>query len=382
MKLKLLFYSIILFFSNVVFGQVNVVFIVNNEGDEVQEMLEELTNSKKYKDLNIRILNFCQENSSREELTMNDKRIDRINIKNDCDFDYCEKLTNTIDSDFSNLIFFYAKKNIPCLQQNKKIEESSINSTLSKDFVKGKVDFHLVNYKKNKKSVTLYFNYLTEEIVTEKPEVSFKNDTLWVKEGENVSLTPNFTSKSKEIIWRPTVGLSCSNCENPTLKAKSNASYFVKYLDESGCPSNEVKIDIVVKSNCDSLKRLEIQLTKFKRAYGQDFEYEIMPISKEGGFRYDIPLTRNCAIRFKMTIRDIKGHVVYIVEKDRDEILNNADKLYGENSGLFLFRINLKDHYREIQEGGIIQIESFDENGNNFKTYVSPQVSFSGCSAM
>jgi hypothetical protein len=261
-----------------------------------------------------------------------------------------------------------------------KIDESSVNSSLNKDFVIQKLDYQLLNYKKNKKSTTLYFCYVTEEMIAPKPKVFFKSDSLIFKEGESINLTPNFSTTPKEVYWQPSEGLSCSNCPSPVLEAKNNITYSVKYVDQDGCASNDAKISVTVKKACDSLKKLEIQLLKFKKAYGQDFEYEILPISKEGGFRYDIPTTRNCASRFKLSIKDLDGRVVYVIEKDREEILNNADKSYGENSGLFLFRINLKDHFRDIQEGGSITIESYDENGNKFKTYVSPQVSFSGCS--
>jgi hypothetical protein len=265
------------------------------------------------------------------------------------------------------------------VQEIEKIGESSINSSLGKDFIIEKLDYQLLSYKKNKKAITLYFNYVSDELLSQKPKVHFKSDTLIVNEGENINLLPEFSSKSREIIWTPSVGLSCSNCEAPSLTAKNNVTYLVKYLDEAGCSSNEASINVIVKSSCDSLKKIEIELKRLKKVFGQDFEYEIMPISKEGGFRYDIPVKRNCATKFKLTIKDIYGKVVHVIDKDRDEILNNAIQLYGEDSDLFLFRINLKDYYREIQEGAILQIESYDDNGKKFKTYISPNVSFSGC---
>jgi hypothetical protein len=379
MKLSYLFSLIVFWFSNLVFGQVNAVLIVNNNG-QGQDVIDVITSNKKYKNVNLRILSIAQNNSSREQLNINGKLIDKVTVKKSCDFDYCEKLINTIDNDFSNLIFFYSKKSIPCLQEIGKIEESSVNYSLSKDFIAEKLDYQLSNYKKNKKSTTLYFNYITDEILSQKPKVNFKSDTLNVNEGENINLSPEFSSKSREIIWTPSAGLSCSNCEAPSFKAKNNVIYVVKYLDEDGCSSNEASINVIVKSACDSLKKIEIELNRLKKVFGQDFEYEIMPISKEGGFRYDIPVKRNCATKFKLTIKDIYGKVVNVIEKDRDEILNNAEQLYGEDSDLFLFRINLKDYYREIQEGAILQIESYDDNGKKFKTYISPNVSFSGCS--
>jgi hypothetical protein len=312
-------------------------------------------------------------------LVVNGKTVEKVNIKNDCNFDYCEKLKNTIENDFASVIYFFSKRNITCIQDNEKIEESSINSSFKNDFITDKINEKLLNFKKSKKSVSIYFSFITDEYNDQKPNVSFQNDTLYLKEGDIINLNPDYASKPKEVIWKPSEGLSCVNCESPALKAKANINYTVKYIDQAGCPSSEVKINVLVKSICDSLKKLEIKLSKFRKAYEQDFEYEILPISSEGGFRYDIPVTRNCASTFKLSIKDIYGKVVYEIEKDRDEILNNADKLYGEDSDLFLFRINLKDYYMKIKEGAVILIESYDENGRKFKNYVSPQVSFSGC---
>ena len=379
MKIKHLLLFLGMVASNLGFGQVNVVLIFNNDGAVVNEIINELTSSKQFKNVNIRHMNINRELSSREELTINEKTIEKVNIKKGCDFDYCEKLKNTIENDFSSVIYFYSKRMIACIQNNEKIEESSVNFSFKNEFVTEKINEQVLNFKKTKKSVSLYFNYITDEYNELKPSVSFKSDTLILKAGDNVNLTPNFSSNPKEVIWQPTEGLSCINCESPTLKAKNNIQYLVKYIDQAGCPSGEAKINIVVKSICDSLKKLEIKLSKFKKVYGQDFEYEILPISSEGGFRYDIPVTRNCASKFKLSVKNIYGKVVYEIEKDREEILNNADKLFGEDSDLFLFRINLKDYYKEVKEGAVIFIESYDENGIKFKSYVSPQVSFSGC---
>lgn len=371
----------IFWFSYFSYGQLNVVFFSNDQVTELTELIDELTREKRFKGINLRILNVNSNNSVREEIIINGQTIDQVNMKKSCDFNICEKFTSTIESDFSNLIYFYSKKSIPCIQENEKINESSVNSSMSKEFVKEKLDYQLSYLKKNKKTITLYFSFIREELFNQKPVVSFKLDTLHVKEGETIELTPDFTTKSGQVIWSPSLGLSCTNCAKPNLKPKSNISYTVKYLDEEGCVSNEARISVIVKTACDSLKNLEIQLNKFKKVFGQDFEYEILPISKEGGFRYDIPVSRNCASKFKLSIKDIYGKVVFVVEKEREEILNNGLQLYGEESKLFNFRINLKEYYREIQEGAVIQIESYDDNGKKFKTYVSPQVSFSGCSA-
>jgi gliding motility-associated-like protein len=61
--------------------------------------------------------------------------------------------------------------------------------------------------------------------------------------GSNASLS---VSGASSYSWSPSIGLSCSNCENPTVTASTSTTYFIEGTNASGCRNRDsIKVNVV-----------------------------------------------------------------------------------------------------------------------------------------
>ena len=89
--------------------------------------------------------------------------------------------------------------------------------------------------------------HFTEITVHPTPTVELTINTntqeLWL--GQIVQLTAE-SPQDVNYVWSPSEGLSCVNCNSPTLTPQTNASYTVTVTNENGC-INEAEITLTVK---------------------------------------------------------------------------------------------------------------------------------------
>ena len=373
-----------LFLSFNSISQLNVVIIGNNNNnnnDLIKEVLDELTQIKSFKKLNYRVLKYNEEKSEKEEENYNNTRIEIVKLLKNCEFDFCNELTNLISQDFSQSIYLYTQTSFNCIGKLS-LNELTVNSSLNADFIKSKLSYHLKQYRKVKKSTTIFFNYLSQEENTFKPEVTIENSSITLKKGDFFELEPIFSSEPKEIIWNPTDGLSCQNCSNPKFTGYESKVYTLNYIDENQCSSNFVDIYINVIPDCDSSSKLrfpeiDLKLNNFIKLFNEDYEYQIRATSS-GGKRFDIPFTKDCGEFFKITVNDLSGSIVESFEKDRESGENNANYYLGENSDYFIFQIDFQKN-NGLELGATITIESYDKEWKKINVFKSPVVSFSVC---
>ena len=371
--------------SQILNGQISIVFISNNDSLSVYNCVNELSKNKQFKQLNFRVVHFNDNNNSKEIRIFNKLSVDVRNEKIGCDFNFFSNLNSILKSDFSKRLLLYSKNPISYNFKDVNIEEIVINSSFSNEFISEKISQQITNFKKNSKSVTLYFNFNNELNEKKNPSISSSQNLYSVKKGEVLKLNLQTSTDYKSINWIPEEGLSCTDCLTPELTADKAVKLKAYYLDNNGCQSNTIEIDINVMDDCDQSKKLiipfgKINFSNFKQVEGEDYQYDIMPIGVGGGFKYDLPTTRNCATDFKLIIKDLNNNIIVSFVKKREEIDENANfQFVNDNPDFFVFRINLQPYYKQIQSGATITIESYDEKGTNYKSYTSPVVSFSGC---
>lgn len=385
MKKLILFFTII-FSSNILYCQLSAVFVFDKDSIAAYSCVNELTKCKKFKNINFRIIHFNEINSNKNSFISNKMKVDVKNEKLSCDFNFCNSLEGILNSDFASSLFLYSKNSLTCTFNQVKLDEIIINNSFTNDFVKEKINYQLLNYKKNSKSTTLYFNYcnLNNNLIT--PKINIQNDSISASKGEVINLNLKLSSTHQSISWEPKTGLSCSNCISPEIKVDKSILYTVQYLDKNGCKSNTQEIHINVIDECDYSKNLiipfgKINFSTIKKVEEETFEYEIKPIGIGGGYRFDIPTTMNCAENFKLIIKDVSsGKTIFVDNKKLVEIDENSNHPFiKDNPNYFVFRINLKDCSKDVNGDKIIIIESYDDKGTKYKSYTSPVVSFSGC---
>lgn len=67
--------------------------------------------------------------------------------------------------------------------------------------------------------------------------------------GYPVTITGDYSSNVESWQWRPTTGLSCTDCPNPVASPKFNTKYIVQYTDSNGCVNtNTVQIIVICKN--------------------------------------------------------------------------------------------------------------------------------------
>ena len=169
MKKLILFFTII-FSSNILYCQLSAVFVFDKDSIAAYSCVNELTKCKKFKNINFRIIHFNEINSNKNSFISNKMKVDVKNEKLSCDFNFCNSLEGILNSDFASSLFLYSKNSLTCTFNQVKLDEIIINNSFTNDFVKEKINYQLLNYKKNSKSTTLYFNYcnLNNNLITDR----------------------------------------------------------------------------------------------------------------------------------------------------------------------------------------------------------------------
>lgn len=73
--------------------------------------------------------------------------------------------------------------------------------------------------------------------------------TFTVQPGFPATITGEYSSGVRSYIWRPTTGLSCTDCPSPVASPKFNTKYIVQYTDSNGCRnSNAVQVIVLCKN--------------------------------------------------------------------------------------------------------------------------------------
>jgi gliding motility-associated-like protein len=73
--------------------------------------------------------------------------------------------------------------------------------------------------------------------------------TFTIQAGFPVPITGEYSSGVQSWTWRPTNGLSCTNCPNPVASPKFNTKYVVQFVDSNGCMNtNLVQVVVLCKN--------------------------------------------------------------------------------------------------------------------------------------
>ncbi len=73
--------------------------------------------------------------------------------------------------------------------------------------------------------------------------------TITLQAGSPVQINGQYSSGVRGYTWRPTTGLSCTDCPQPIASPKFNTKYIVQYVDSNGCRNtNTVQVIVLCKN--------------------------------------------------------------------------------------------------------------------------------------
>ena len=172
--------------------------------------------------------------------------------KIDCDYSPCSILKSFIkDYSTAKTKLFIGEGEFNCNLRELGVENGYFKNN-SED-IKLKIEDEIAANKSSGKELSLIF-YIPSSSIIEKPLISFKYDTLKIKKGESVILSPTLSENSK-IKWDANESLSCLDCDQPEATPSSTTTYIVRSKNTSGCEAEPKKITVEV--NLSSNKKCE-----------------------------------------------------------------------------------------------------------------------------
>lgn len=397
MKYLILFF---VFSTKLVLSQGNATFylIFNDSkliGEDIKRKVNFLIENSEAKKTKFEIVHFSNKSEEYTSWQINKSTVNYKPTRKGCDFDICKNLSGSLSitrTDKSKL--FLSDKKLNCDFGIESVQMSNTDESTVID----KLNEEITRIKDLKSIHTTYFFFNGDQL-NSKPSLKFENDKIKVKESETIRLAPIVTGEIVDYSWSPQIGLSCSNCPNPELKASESKTYTLTVTDSSGCNSLSASINIEVEKNClceKDLSKVEIQFGKVpikkfeKKVSGLTAEWEWRVISNQsGGYVFDLVTNPNCAKKFRVKVIRKNGREIFDQIYNREDVDNRSKMPYHEKyPDKFVFRINLEDEEsRKLIEDTenepyflveIVSIDDFQEECDSIK-YISPKIRWTKC---
>ncbi len=373
-------------------------FIFNDSelsSNDIKRKINFLIENSNSKKLSFELLHYTNKTEQSETWITNKKSVFYKPTKITCDFNYCDKVSTIISlTQSSKSKLFVSGKTVDCEMG---IETVSL-ANKDESTIIDKINEEVERIKNLKSSQTIYF-FFNSSVKNEKPTLRFDPEILTIKETENLTLNPIITGNIASYEWSPSVGLSCTNCKNPTLNINESKDYTLTVKDSSGCNSLSSNVQIKLEKSCicgKELSKVEIAFGKLPiKKYelknpNKKAEWEWQIISNQSGeYVFDLITNSGCSKNYRLKVLRHNGGIIYD-ELYKKEQVDKRSKLplhtsYPDN---FVFRVNLSQEevHKYIDEAEnepffIIEITSIDENGNECldKKYTSPKLRFTKC---
>jgi hypothetical protein len=391
---------LLLFIAPYVYSQGNATFyfIFNDSKlsrDDIKRKMNFLIENSDAKKTKFEIVHYSNKFEEYNSWSSNKSSVNYKPTRIGCEFDLCSTLSSIFSitkTDKSRL--FLTDKKINC---DSGIESSQLPNKDTETIIE-KLNEEITRIKNLKSTQTTFFLFTTDQIST-KPTLEFKPDKITVKESEMVRLSPLITGEIVQYSWVPQIGLSCTNCPNPELKAQESSKYTLTVKDSSGCNTLSATVDIEVEKNCvcnRGLEKIEIQFGKLpikkfeKKTPGLIADWEWRVISNQsGGYVFDVITNANCAKKFRVKVLRQNGGEIFDQIYNREDVDSRSRNPYHEKyPDKFVFRIDLSDDdsYKLIEDAEkepyfLIEIISIDDLGIECleKKYTSPKIRPTKC---
>jgi hypothetical protein len=301
-------------------------------------------------------------------------------IKVDCAYDPCKSLKlflNERSSDKTKL--FYGGGDFPCNIQSFGIESSPLNMEINTILTKIQEECEI--NKTLKKNLTLVF-YISSKESFASPVVSIESDTIKIKKGERLELTCTVKGNYQSILWEPSMGLSCTSCENPKLTVDKPMVYTVSATNQFGCSSAREEVVIQPLKVCEGkIQKCEILYSIDQNLYRTvlgDASKWLMASSQPGSKIYYLVCEPNCGERFEVSLYDMNNRKI-MTEPFKLTDVAKGQKLHQDYPDYFIFKVNLNKYDFETKDFYRFEIKSMDDDGNNYPKYSSPATKFVDC---
>jgi len=301
-------------------------------------------------------------------------------IKVDCQYDPCKSLKQFLDERSTNRTkLFYGGGNFKCNIQSFGVESSpikmDINTIISKIQEENEINKSL------KKNLTLVF-YLSSSESFSSPIVSIEQDTIRIKKGERLQLTCSVEGDYNTLLWEPSIGLSCSNCDDPKLTVDKPMVYTVSATNKYGCSSEREEVVIEPLKVCEGkIQKCEIMYSIDQNLYRKvlgDVSKWLMASSQPGSKIYYLVCEPNCGERFELSLYDLNNRKIMTEPFKLNDVIK-GQKLHQDYPDYFIFKVNLNKYEFDTKDFYRFEIKTSDDEGNNYPKYSSPATKFVDC---
>jgi hypothetical protein len=300
--------------------------------------------------------------------------------KIDCEYSPCSTLKSLIQEySTAKTKLFIGEGEFNCNLRDFGVENGYFKNNA--DDIKLKIEEEIEANKSAGKELTLIF-YVPSISKIEKPTISFKIDTLKIKKGEIVTLSPSISEDSK-VKWDSFESLSCLDCSQPKASPSSTTTYTVRSKNTSGCDSEPAKITVEVSKRCDdSFESCKILYFSDSQLYKKNLEDKnkwLMSSSQPGSEIYYLVCEKNCADNVTVEIFDKNHQKIWNQDYKRSDI-ESGNKLHQDHPDNFIFKLNLnKINNFDKNQYYTFEIKSRNEDKDSFGNYVSPLTKFVEC---
>lgn len=360
------------------------VYIVLDNPEMNKEMIQEwvskilLNTSSKIKKMDV--FHSTWDTRYMDTWTIGKSIVNYVPTKMDCKYSPCDMLKGFIDDKKTQETKLFFGEGI----FNCNIRDFDIGSAPFKnnaDNILEKIDGEYEINKVIGKELTLIF-YIPTSTNIEPPHISFENDTIQVKKGDKIQLKPIFEGKVFDFQWEPSAGLSCTNCEQPSVETNVAATYSVIAKNEQGCPSDPITVTIIPKKVCeDNFSSCSIDYfvnTNLYRNVLNDQNRWLMASSQPGSLVYYLICSPNCGTNFVVSLLDLNNHKIWEEKYLLDQV-SKGQKLHVDFEDAFIFKINLNGIDFESKNFYRFEIKTVDEEKNPYPIYKSPPTKFVDC---
>ncbi len=301
--------------------------------------------------------------------------------KIDCDYSPCTTLKSFIkEYSTAKTKLFIGEGEFNCNLRELGVENGYFKNNA--EDIKLKIEDEIAANKSAGRELTLIF-YVPSSSIIEKPIVSFKYDTLKIKKGESVVLSPTVSENSK-IKWDLNESLSCMDCVQPKATPTSTTTYIVRSKNTSGCESEPVKITVEVNKKCeDNFEACKIEYFSDNQLYKQNLEDKnkwLMSSSQPGSEIYYLVCSKNCADNVTVEIFDKNHQKIWSQDYKRSDI-ESGNKLHQDHPDNFIFKMNFnRINNFDKNQYYTFEIKSRNDDKDTFRNYVSPLTKFVECS--
>jgi hypothetical protein len=397
MKTSLLFLT--LFICGVNLAQTDLYFIFNNSEFQNQSDEEIIVSSNKLIDKESKYASFTIKNlapnGKKQSLnkTIDKREFNYYSLGFNCDFSFCDYLKNELNSlkkdGYTKVYFFHDVENLCPSSIN--VNGVEVEFLQDESWFKKRILANGKSSKKNKFAVVCYLTF-GNGYKTGKPEV-FIEEALKVTEGKSLVLEPKIIGEYKTIKWSPGENLSCTDCLNPSFSGTKNTELSVEVSNQLGCVSKAVT-KISVLEGCKMFNEAQIKFNSIAyekyvhmKALSPTSKYDWQVISNSAGdLVFDLITAKNCGEWFVLKVMK-DNTVLYEKRYERQDITKKpnsgeTNSLYNSFPDAFVFRLMLSKmpNAEEMIDFPLrISIESFDNDNNQYKKYVSPTIRFTKC---